>query len=459
MSRMLPSRHSAEAIGAYRDALLRDASPETLREVSAGIDPDLVEWLDLFRAAQREPVHLDPTFSARLDRAIAEAPGPESASLETQPGKPLRVARSHAVPMPRPPATYIAPTPAPRARFTARQALSSLATLAILAALLLAGLYAFGPLRPRSPVQMILAPDAPVHLEPIWDVTGGVLPILSAYGVGIDPDGNVWVSDVEDRFHIISPDGASHEVWGEQGSGPGQFEFLSKDAAVIRGYGDVAFAADGTIYVADSGNSRVQVFSPDRAFLTQWGSRGTEDGQLLAPNAITVAPDGTIYVSDEGRDDIQQFDRDGRFLRVIGKYGLDEGEFSTPAGVAVAGSGDIYVADYGNNRIQRFAADGSHLGAWGKNGLDAGQFNKPNDVAVDGAGRVYVVEDFNNRVQVFTPEGQFLTTIGGFGDGLGELYDPLGIAVTPEGLAYVSDNDGVQAFRLVPGAAPATATP
>jgi DNA-binding beta-propeller fold protein YncE len=456
---MMPSRHSTEAISAYRDALLRDASPETLQELATGIDPDLVEWLDLFRAAQREPVHLDPVFAARLDRAIAEAPGPGQTLEEAEPGKRWRVARSHAVSVSRPPAPLISPPQTrSRLRFAPREVLSALATVAIVTVLMIVGLYTFGPLRPQAPVQMILAPDGPVHLEPIWDVTGDALPILSAYGVGIDPDGNVWVSDAEDRFHIISSDATSHEVWGQRGSGPGQFEFRGNDAAVIREYGDVAFAADGTIYVADTGNSRIQVFSPDRAFLTQWGSKGTEDGKLLAPNAITVAPDGTIYVSDEGRDDIQQFDRNGRFLRVIGRYGLDDGQFSTPAGVAVAASGDIYVADYGNNRIQRFAADGSHIGTWGKNGLDAGEFNKPNDVAVDGEGRVYVVEDFNHRIQVFTSEGQFLTTIGRFGVGLGELNDPLGIAVTPDGRVYVSDHDGVQAFRLVPGAAPATSS-
>jgi DNA-binding beta-propeller fold protein YncE len=456
MPRTTSSPQPADAISTYRDALMRDASPQELRELGAGIDPDLVAWLDLFRTAQREPVHLDPAFADRLDRVIASVPGPGQVAATPLPGRPLRLSRSHAVPVPRPPATFAppAPTSQPRPRVDPRRLLSSLISGAILAAILIAGLYAFGPLRPQPPAQMIAAPDAPVHLEPVWDVPGGGTLIVAGYGVGVDPDGNVWVADLEDRFHIVSPDGAAREVWGERGSAPGQFDFHSIDASVVRDYGDVAFAADGTIYVADTGNHRIQVFAPDRTYLSEWGGEGTGDGQFLAPSGIAVAPDGTIYVSDEGRDDVQRFDQNGRFLGAFGESGVNEGQFMTPAGVGVAGSGEVYVADYGRQRIQRFTADGTFLGAWGKSGDGNGQFNNPNDVAVDRDGRVYVADDFNNLLQVFTPDGRFLAQIGGYGDGLGLLDDPLGVATGPDGMVYVGDRDGIQAFRLVPGAAP-----
>lgn len=451
MSKMTSSHDSAEAIGAYRDALLLDTSPQTLRELREEIDPELVEWLDLFRAAQREPVHLDPVFAARLDRAIADAPGPAPDAL--QPAQPLRVARSHAVSISRAPAAALTPAPE-RPRQTPRHVLSALATFTIVASLLIAVLYVVGPMRPQAPVQTIVATDGPVHLEPIWNVTGGDLPIRFGYGVGIDPHGNVWVADSGDRFHIISPDGASHEVWSGSRNGDGQTILHTAN----RGYGDVAFAPDGTIYVADTGNARIQVFAPDRSYLTEWGSNGTGDGQFLRPNGIAVAPDGSIYVSDEVRDDVQRFDRDGQFLQKFGGTGMGDGQFFVLAGVGVAPSGDVYVADYSNTRIQRFSADGDFVSTWGKSGSGEGQLDNPNDVAIDGAGRVYVAE-LNNRIQVFTPDGKFLTTGGAHGSGLGEFNDLMGIAVSPEGVAYVSDRDSLQAFRLVPGEAPATATP
>ena len=449
-----PSAHPlppAEALSVYRDALLRDAPAAELARLADALEPDEVTWLELFRAVQREPVAIDPAFRARLERVVATAPGFRPGS-----GRP-RLGRSHGV-TPRRSSAAVVTAPSARPWFHPRRAAPHLATTALLVVLLVAGLYAVGLLRPRPEEQILGAVGGPVQLEFLWDSRGGADPISQAYGVGVDPQGNVWVSDARDRFHIVASDGTFLEVWGAEGSGEGQFEFTSSDASVYRGYGDVAFAPDGTFYVADTGNSRIQRFAPDRAFLTSWGSKGTGDGQFLAPSGIAIGPDGTIYVSDEGRDDIQRFDGDGRFLDTIGAAGQEPGFFNTPAGLAVARTGDVYVADYGNRRIQRFTATGELVAAWGSAGSAPGQFNNPNDVAVDASGQVYVADDFNNRMQVFSADGRFLATIGSFGDDPGQLNDPLGVAAGPDGIAYVSDRTSLQAFRLVPVADGAGAT-
>ena len=87
----------AEAISRYRDALLRDATPEELAHLGSALDPEEVAWLELFRRAQREPVALDPAFVARLDRIVAAAPGPPPAEPDpAAPGR-FRLTRSHAV--------------------------------------------------------------------------------------------------------------------------------------------------------------------------------------------------------------------------------------------------------------------------------------------------------------------------------------------------------------------------
>jgi sugar lactone lactonase YvrE len=439
----------ATAISAYRDALLHDASAEELVQLAASLHPEEIAWLDVFRAAQREPVALDPAFVARIDRVVAAAPGPGSSRDIHESRGPLRLKHPHAITVRRPPGA-LSTLPPDRLWRDPRQALPQLATAALLIVLLVAGLFAVGPLRPRQPEQMLGAIDGPVQLEFLWNAPGGDDAISAAYGVGVDPQGNIWVADSEDRFHIVAPDGTYRELWGTSGSGEGEFEFFSRNASVSRGYGDVAFDPDGNIYVADTGNSRIQKFAPDRTFLMSWGSEGEEDGQFLAPSGIAVGPDGTVYVSDEGRDDIQRFGRDGRFLEANGEEGVDPGQFMTPAGVAVASNGDVYVADYGNKRIQHFTASGEFLGSWGEYGREPGQFNSPNDVAVDASGHVYVADDFNNRLQVFSADGRFLATIGTPGKDPGQLSDPLGVAAGPDGVAYVSDYDSIQAFRLVP---------
>jgi tripartite motif-containing protein 71 len=282
----------------------------------------------------------------------------------------------------------------------------------------------------------------------LWQSTGGPDPLVQPYGVGVDLDGNVWVADEQDRFQIIAPDGTYQATWGTSGTGAGQFTFFNSNAAYARGYGDVAFDADGNIYVADTGNTRVQAFAPDRTFLRAWGSKGTGDGQFLTPSGIAVGPDGTVYVSDEGRSDIQRFDAEGRFLGTIGEKGSDEGQLSLPAGIAVGPDGDVWGADYSNQRIQRFSASGEFVDAWGQGGLGDGEFRNPNGVAVNELGQVFVADADNNRLQAFTSDGQFLAMIGSYGTKPGQFSNTLGVAAGDDGIVYVTDRHSLQAFQL-----------
>ena len=314
------------------------------------------------------------------------------------------------------------------------------------------------PLRPGNDDGLLLVapsgtptidPAAPITLEFLWKSTGGPEALSQPYGLGIAPDGNVWVADgANDRFQILTPDGTFLETWGSSGSGEGQFDFLAKRSPRPRGFGDVAFDAAGNIYVIDIGNFRVQKFAPDRTFLLAWGSEGTGNGQFVMPGGISVGGDGAVYVSDEGRADVQKFDSDGNWLATIGERGAKEGQFSEAAGVAVDAAGDVWVADFSNNRIQRFGPDGEVVDAWGEYGRDEGQFSYPADVAVDALGRVFVADMEGSRLQVFTADGRFLATIG---DVVGpvQLWSPISVAVNGEGMVFVTDDTGVQAFRVV----------
>jgi sugar lactone lactonase YvrE len=442
------SRPPAEAISLYRDALLRDAAPEELAHLGRSLDPEEIAWLELFRAAQREPVPLDPAFVARLDRVVAAAPGPHLAAPDHSSQGRFRLTRSHAVHVPRP--TRVAPLLPPSRPVSAwRPRVPQLATAALLLVLVLAGLYTFGPLRPRLSEPMLGAVEGPVQFELLWEATGGRELFSRPYGLGIAPDGNLWVANGgKDRFEIFAPDGTYLETWGTPGSGEGEFEFYAPESGYGVAYGDVDFDADGNIYVLDTGNHRVQKFDSDRHFLRAWGSKGDGEGQFLAPPSIAVGADGRVYVPDEKRHDVQIFDSEGTYLGAFGEEGSGDGQFNVTAGVAVDRSGDVWVADYTSGRIQRFSADGEFRDAWGSAGSGDGQIGSPDGVAVDAMGHVFVIEATNLRVQALTADGRFLAKIGGPKDPV-QFSGGNAIVVDDAGTIYVSDDRSVKAFRLV----------
>lgn len=314
-----------------------------------------------------------------------------------------------------------------------------------------------GPANASTPSPVAITSS---NLAFLWEYEGGVEPLSRPYGLGIDPIGNLWVTDAgNDRFQILAPDGSHLETWGSPGAGEGEFEFHSPRSRYGAPYGDVAFTADGAFYVADTGNFRIQKFGPDRSFLLAWGSEGEGDGQFLAVSSIAVGPDGTVYVSDENRAHIQAFDPDGRFLRSIA-VPTSEPDVSVPAGLTVDAGGNIWLADFGANRILRFKPAGEVLTEWGIQGVRDGQISNPNDVAVDRAGNVYVADDGNNRVQVFTPDGQFLAAIGGFASEAAiHFNDAVAVAVSNDGMVYVSDDPTIQAFRFRTALPPIGANP
>ena len=102
---------------------------------------------------------------------------------------------------------------------------------------------------------------------------------------------------------------------------------------------------DGNLYVVNAGASEIVVLSPDGNVVRRWGERGAGEGQFYfqqdsqIPNStiggVAVAPDGSVYVADTVNDRVQQFDGDGTFIRQFGGFGPEEGHFLNPFDVAV----------------------------------------------------------------------------------------------------------------------------
>jgi 6-bladed beta-propeller len=137
--------------------------------------------------------------------------------------------------------------------------------------------------------------------------------------LAVGPDGNLYVTDLSQRVTVISPTGTVLRRWGKPGTGPGQFRFIPgdpSDPADVQGM--IAVGPGGKVYVSDSGNARVQVFTPGGRFVRQFGSYGSGKGQFLRPFNLAVDATGDVYVADDQAGTLSKFSPDGKIAWTIG---------------------------------------------------------------------------------------------------------------------------------------------
>ncbi|MEQ1897703.1 MAG: 6-bladed beta-propeller [Vicinamibacterales bacterium] len=139
-------------------------------------------------------------------------------------------------------------------------------------------------------------------------------------------------------------DGAPRATVGKRGSEPGEFNFPT----------NLAVDRDGTLYVADTLNFRIQAFDAAGAFVREFGTLGDSPGNLNRPKGIGVDSAGHIYVVDASFNNFQIFDKEGHLLLFVGAHGSNPGEFFLPAGLFIDERDRVYVADQGNARVQVF---------------------------------------------------------------------------------------------------------
>src|SRR4051812_10081591 len=184
---------------------------------------------------------------------------------------------------------------------------------------------------------------------------------------------------------------------------------------------DIAYL-DGKLYVADLGNHRVQVL--DAATGTPLSAWTTQFVSAIGISA-GVAADGSpvILVAEDTKNQISEWTPSGTLIRVFGggAAGTGDGQLAAPRDAATDPAGNVYVADYRNDRIAKFASDGTWIRNWGGSGGKDGQFRRPYGVAVDTQSRVYAADSTNHRVQIFDSNGNFLTKYGTAGTGHGQF--------------------------------------
>jgi predicted membrane-bound mannosyltransferase/sugar lactone lactonase YvrE len=289
---------------------------------------------------------------------------------------------------------------------------------------------------PRNDMKLYIRKDVAAM---VWD-----------YGVSsIARQAEEYVDPYAEKFTTLFAD----QIIGSAGQGVGQFN-------APRG---LAAASDGSIYVADTMNNRIQHLSPDGEVLAVWGQRSDQaegpapEGTFQEPWGVAVAPDDTVYVADTWNHRIQHFSPEGEFLGAFGTYGQGETSYAFwgPRDVAVDGEGRIFVADTGNKRIVVFDPEGNPLTEFGGVGTLPGYLDEPVGVDVDAQGRVYVADTWNQRVQVFE---EVLDNVfdsvgewpidGWFGE---SVENKPYLAVSDAGMVCVTDPEGYRVLCFTAG--------
>ncbi|MGD9711078.1 MAG: NHL repeat-containing protein [Thermomicrobiales bacterium] len=272
--------------------------------------------------------------------------------------------------------------------------------------------------------------------------------------VAVSPNGEIYAfdPDADATIHLLDANGTETSIWGGPGQEPGTFNFGLVGSGNPTPGGDIGFDAEGNIYIFDSGNDRIQKFSPDRQFLKEWTIEGSENVEYNKPLGAVDPVNGRVYVVTEFYPGVQVFDLEGNLLAAWGEFGGKEGQFRAPSDVAVAPDGTVWISDRAISRIQHFDADGTFLGMLGgERGGDPGQFNQVTNLFIDGAYNIYVADFGNGRIQVIRPDGTPLLVFNMIG-GSDRLVGAFALWVDDEGSLYVGDSfdDRVLKLRLPP---------
>jgi DNA-binding beta-propeller fold protein YncE/ABC-type molybdate transport system permease subunit len=147
-------------------------------------------------------------------------------------------------------------------------------------------------------------------------------------------------------------------------------------------------------------DSPARSVSPPR-WLATFGQAGTGPGEFNRPEGLCVDAQDRLYVADSCNHRIQVFSSDGKFLRAYGRPGKGIGELSYPYDICVDKEGRQYVCEFGNSRIQVFDAQDQPLEIIGGPGAEPGGFSNPWSLALDSKGNLYVADSQNHRVQKF----------------------------------------------------------
>ena len=178
-------------------------------------------------------------------------------------------------------------------------------------------------------------------------------------------------------------------------------------------------------------------------YLATWGEKGSDPLQFKDPQGIAVDPGGFIYIADTGNHRIQKLDQSGWFISEIGGFGWEKEQFDHPVSVCARNGLDVFIADYYNHRIERYDKDLHYISSFKSEETLSSylQFGFPVGIEFSRQGELFCVDGENHRVLKLDILGNPQISFGDYNAGEGTLKDPRKIFISTDEHVYISDTE------------------
>lgn len=248
------------------------------------------------------------------------------------------------------------------------------------------------------------------------------------FDLRFDDRGRVWILDsLNSRIRLFDHDGGYLGGWG--GNGSGKTFFKTPEGLAV---------SKNDLYVADTWNHRTVRFSPKG----EW--KGSVAG-FMGPRGVAVGPDGSVWVTDTGNSRVFKYDAALENPQTVGVTGTEPGKFKGPVGITISASGNVYISDAGNRRIQVLDKNGKYLSSWSIPWLEQ-------------SWEARLETDQNENVYVSYPDGAEVVSFNRSGaagkrwnaDDSGQKFlRPVGLALDrKQGVLYVSDTGSRKVLKV-----------
>jgi sugar lactone lactonase YvrE len=205
---------------------------------------------------------------------------------------------------------------------------------------------------------------------------------------------------------------------------------------------DLAVTNDGTVYVTDSDNHRIQIFKNNGEYIGKFGEFGDKKNEFDYPVGVAVNSKNEVFVAELNNMRISVYDKKGKFIRYFRTTEIKGPDLKplsvVPTAISIDQYDNVYIIDKTDQTVKKFSNEGVLKLKFGGSGTQKGEFQYPLGLDVNNKGDIFVTDTGNNRIQVFDKDAKNILVTDA------KINTPSGIFADEKGLMYITDTTSNQ---------------